>query len=33
VHRCLEMDPARRPQAADELCLALEPFSSRHAAT
>lgn len=30
VHRCLELDPARRPRDADELCLALEPFSSRH---
>lgn len=30
VHRCLEIDPARRPQSADELMLALEPFSSRH---
>lgn len=31
IHRCLELDPARRPRDADELCLALEPFSSRHA--
>lgn len=30
IHRCLEVDPARRPQSADELTLALEPFSSRH---
>jgi eukaryotic-like serine/threonine-protein kinase len=30
IQRCLEVDPARRPQTADELCLALEPFSSRH---
>jgi serine/threonine-protein kinase len=32
VHACLELEPARRPQSADELCLALEPFSSRHTA-
>jgi serine/threonine protein kinase len=30
IHRCLEVEPARRPQSADELSLALEPFSSRH---
>jgi serine/threonine-protein kinase len=30
IHGCLEIDPARRPQSADELALALEPFSSRH---
>jgi serine/threonine-protein kinase len=30
IHRCLEVDPARRPQSADELALALESFSSRH---
>jgi serine/threonine-protein kinase len=33
VHRCLEIDPGRRPRDAEELCLSLEPFSSRHAAT
>jgi serine/threonine protein kinase len=33
VHRCLEIDPARRPRGADELCVALEPFSGRHAMT
>ena len=33
VHRCLEIDPAHRPQGADELCVALEPFSGRHAMT
>lgn len=31
IHRCLELDPSRRPQTADELMAALEPFSSRHA--
>lgn len=31
IHRCLEVDPARRPRSAEDLCLALEPFSSRHA--
>jgi serine/threonine-protein kinase len=31
IQRCLEVDPGLRPQSADELCLALEPFSSRHA--
>jgi serine/threonine-protein kinase len=31
IHRCLEVDPGRRPQSADELALLLEPFSSRHA--
>jgi eukaryotic-like serine/threonine-protein kinase len=30
IQRCLEIDPARRPQSVDELGLALEPFSSRH---
>ena len=33
VHRCLQIDPAQRPQGADELILALEPFCSRHAPT
>lgn len=33
VHACLELEPARRPRSAEELCLALEPFSSRHTAT
>ncbi len=32
LHSCIEMDPARRPQSADELCQALEPYSSRHSA-
>ena len=32
IMRCLELDPARRFQSADELSAALEPFSSRHAA-
>lgn len=32
IQRCLEVDPARRPQSADELIATLEPFSSRHAA-
>lgn len=31
IQRCLEVDPARRPQSADELIAELEPFSSRHA--
>jgi serine/threonine-protein kinase len=31
IMRCLEIDPARRFQSADELIAALEPFSSRHA--
>lgn len=31
IQRCLEVDPARRPQSVDELVAALEPFSSRHA--
>jgi eukaryotic-like serine/threonine-protein kinase len=30
IMRCLELDPARRFQSADELSAALEPFSSRH---
>ena len=30
IHRCLEVDAARRPQSADELCQALEPFSGPH---
>jgi len=30
IMRCLELDPARRFQTADELSAALEPFSSRH---
>jgi serine/threonine protein kinase len=30
IMRCLEIDPARRFQSADELSAALEPFSSRH---
>ncbi|HTV24593.1 MAG TPA: serine/threonine-protein kinase [Polyangiaceae bacterium] len=30
IMRCLEIDPARRFQSADELIAALEPFSSRH---
>lgn len=30
IMRCLELDPARRFQTADELIAALEPFSSRH---
>jgi serine/threonine protein kinase len=29
VQRCLECDPDRRPQSADEVMRALEPFSSR----
>jgi serine/threonine protein kinase len=33
VHRCFELDPAHRPQSADELIVALEPFCSRHAPT
>jgi len=32
IHRCLEVDASRRPPSADQLSLALEPFSSRHAA-
>ena len=31
IHRCLQIDPAQRPQSADELIVALEPFCSRHA--
>jgi serine/threonine protein kinase len=31
IHRCLEVERSRRPQSADELSLALEPLSSRHA--
>ena len=31
IQRCLALDPARRPQSADELIASLEPFSSRHA--
>jgi eukaryotic-like serine/threonine-protein kinase len=30
IHRCLQVDPARRPASADELGRMLEPFSSRH---
>jgi serine/threonine-protein kinase len=30
IHRCLQLDPAERPQTADELCSLLDPFSSRH---
>jgi serine/threonine protein kinase len=30
IQGCLQIDPAQRPQSAEELCLALEPFSSRH---
>ena len=30
IARCLELDPARRFQSAEELSAALEPFSSRH---
>jgi serine/threonine protein kinase len=30
IHRCLQVDPARRPASADELGTLLEPFSSRH---
>jgi serine/threonine-protein kinase len=30
IMRCLELDPARRFQSADELSAALEPFSGRH---
>jgi serine/threonine protein kinase len=33
VNRCLQIDPAERPQSADELISALEPFCSRHAPT
>jgi serine/threonine protein kinase len=33
VHRCLQVDPAQRPQSADELIAELEPFCSRHAPT
>lgn len=32
TQHCLQIDPAQRPQSAEELSLALEPFSSRHAA-
>jgi serine/threonine protein kinase len=31
IQQCLAVDPAGRPQSADELIAALEPFSSRHA--
>lgn len=31
VHHCLQVDPTQRPQSADELIIALEPFCSRHA--
>lgn len=30
IHRCLQLDPANRPQTADELGALLDPFSSRH---
>lgn len=30
ILRCLDVDPGRRPQSADDLCRLLEPFSSRH---
>lgn len=30
IHRCLQVDPERRPASADELGVMLEPFSSRH---
>ncbi|HVZ36607.1 MAG TPA: protein kinase, partial [Polyangiaceae bacterium] len=29
VRHCLERDPERRPQSADDILRALEPFSSR----
>jgi eukaryotic-like serine/threonine-protein kinase len=32
VQRCLEIEPSRRPQSADELIQALAPFSSAHEA-
>lgn len=32
VQRCLEINPERRPQSADELMSSLEPFSSRNEA-
>jgi len=30
IQQCLELDPDHRPQTADSLIAALEPFSSRH---
>jgi len=30
IHRCLQVDASHRPQTADDLGTALEPFSSRH---
>jgi len=30
VQRCLEIDPKKRPQSAEELMRAIEPFSKRH---
>jgi serine/threonine protein kinase len=30
IRRCLEIDPQKRFQSADELAIALEPFSGRH---